>query len=137
MLRQIAMQGQRPRGIVVDTKVDTKAIGRPEKLGGTLEEASRSWRRWNYRLELWLASQFPEAPETGDILTWARTQDEEITIAALRAQTVTGVTPERCRSLIRQLEVLDPTDMVTSFRWLRAFMSMETVPDLGGLDPGY
>ena len=55
-------QGQRPRGTVVDTK----AIDQPVKLGGMLEEASRSWRQWNYSLELWLTSQFPE---TRDILT--------------------------------------------------------------------
>ena len=39
-LQRLVEQGQRPRGSVVDTK----AIRRPEKLGGTLEEASRSWR---------------------------------------------------------------------------------------------
>ncbi|OLQ11667.1 hypothetical protein AK812_SmicGene4463 [Symbiodinium microadriaticum] len=98
-------------------------------------------------------------------------QDEEIMIAALRAQTVTGVTPEKVQEfnspvgsgpwnpdggysitpgdimnsspgsgldMHRRLHNrLDPTDMVTSFRWLRAFMSTETVPDVGGLDPGY
>ena len=134
-------QGQRPRGIVVDTK----AIGRPEKFGGTLEEASRSWRQWHYRFELWLTSQFPE---TRAILTWARTIDEEITITSIQNPVVTGVSPERVMEFNRQLEVvlgtltidapgdiamnsspgsgldmyrrlhlrLDPTDMVTSFR---------------------
>ena len=33
--------------------VDTKAIGRPDKLGGSLEEASKAWRQWSYRLESW------------------------------------------------------------------------------------
>ena len=87
-LQRLLEQNQRPRGTVVDTK----AIGRPEKLGGTLEEASRAWRQWNYRLELWLTSQFPD---TRAILTWARTQDEEITVARLREQLVDGVTPEK------------------------------------------
>ena len=31
--------------------MDTKAIGRPEKLRGNLEEASRSWRQSNYAPE--------------------------------------------------------------------------------------
>ena len=81
-------QSQRPRGTVVDTK----AIGRPEKLGSNLEEALRSWRQWNYRLELWLTSQFLA---TREILTWAKTQDEEITAAALRGNTVPNIEPER------------------------------------------
>ena len=45
--------------------VDTKAIGRPDKLGGSLEEASKAWRQWSYRLESWsfggLQSQIWEA----------------------------------------------------------------------------
>ena len=53
-LQALLERSQGPRGSVVDTK----AIGRPEKLGGTLEEASRAWRQWHYRLELWLTSQF-------------------------------------------------------------------------------
>ena len=32
--------------------VDTKAIGKPGKLGGSLKEASKAWRQWSYR---WLA----------------------------------------------------------------------------------
>ncbi|CAE7722011.1 unnamed protein product [Symbiodinium sp. CCMP2592] len=44
-IQRLLEQDQRPRGTVVDTK----AIGRPEKIGGTLEEASRAWRQWNYR----------------------------------------------------------------------------------------
>ena len=51
-----AQGASRPRGLI-----DVKAVGRPNSLGGSLEEASRNWRQWNYRLELWLASQFPEA----------------------------------------------------------------------------
>ena len=159
-LQRLVEQGQRPRGSVVDTK----AIGRPEKLGGTLEEASRAWRQWHYRLELWLASQFSE---TRAILTWARTMDEEITITSIQSPVVTGVSPERVMEFNRQLEVvlgtltidtpgdiamnsspgsgldmyrrlhmrLDPTDMVTSFRWLRALMSTKAVSDIGDLIP--
>ncbi|CAE7204644.1 unnamed protein product [Symbiodinium sp. CCMP2592] len=157
-LQRLLEQNQRPRGTVVDTK----AIGRPEKLGGTLEEASRAWRQWNYRLELWLTSQFPE---TRAILTWARTQDEEITVTRLREQLVEGVTPEKVQEFNRQLEVvlgtltvdtpgditmnssagsgldmyrrlhgrLDPTDMVTSFRWLRQLMSTKPVAEVSDL----
>ncbi|CAE7551092.1 unnamed protein product [Symbiodinium sp. CCMP2592] len=157
-LQRLLEQNQRPRGTVVDTK----AIGRPEKLGGTLEEASRAWRQWNYRLELWLTSQFPE---TRAILTWARTQDEEIAVARLREQLVEGVTPEKVQEFNRQLEVvlgtltmdtpgditmnssagsgldmyrrlhgrLDPTDMVTSFRWLRQLMSTKPVAEVSDL----
>ena len=154
-LQRLLEQGQRPRGTVVDTK----ATGRPEKLGGMLEDTSRSWQQWNYRLELWLTSQFPE---TRDILTWARTQDDEITAAALRAQMVTGVTPEKVQEFNRQLETwnhdggysrgyhyefqpwlwggyvsqasrlqsrLHATDMVTSFKWLWALVSTKAVPD--------
>ena len=157
-IQRLLEQNQRPRGTVVDTK----AIGRPEKLGGTLEDASRAWRQWNYRLELWLTSQFPE---TRSILTWARTQDEEITVAKLSGQLVEGVTPEKVQEFNRQLEVvlgtltmdtpgditmnsspgsgldmcrrlhgrLDPTDMVTSFRWLRQLMSTRPVTEVGDL----
>ena len=157
-IQRLLEQNQRPRGTVVDTK----AIGRPEKLGGTLEDASRAWRQWNYRLELWLTSQFPE---TRSILTWARTQDEEITVAKLSGQLVEGVIPEKVQEFNRQLEVvlgtltmdtpgditmnsspgsgldmyrrlhgrLDPTDMVTSFRWLRQLMSTRPVTEVGDL----
>ena len=157
-LQRLVEQNQRPRGTVVDTK----AIGRPEKLGGTLEEASRAWRQWNYRLELWLTSQFPD---TRAVLTWARTQDEEITVARLREQLVDGVTPEKVQEFNRQLEVvlgtltmdtpgditmnsspgsgldmyrrlhgrLDPSDMVTSFRWLRQLMSTKPVAEVSDL----
>ena len=142
--------------------MDTKAIGRPEKLGGTLEEASRAWRQWHYRLELWLTSQFPD---TRAILTWARTQDEEITLIRLRDQLVEGVTPGKVQEFNRQLEVvlgtltmdtpgdiamnsspgsgldmyrrlhgrLDPSDMVTSFRWLRQLMSTKPVAEVSDL----
>ena len=142
--------------------MDTKAIGRPEKLGGTLEEASRAWRQWHYRLELWLTSQFPD---TRAILTWARTQDEEITLIRLRDQLVEGVTPGKVQEFNRQLEVvlgtltmdtpgdiamnsspgsgldmyrrlhgrLDPSDMVTSFQWLRQLMSTKPVAEVSDL----
>ena len=98
-LQALLERSQGPRGSVVDTK----AIGRPEKLGGTLEEASRAWRQWHYRLELWLTSQFPD---TRAILTWARTQDEEITLIRLRDQLVEGVTPGKVQEFNRQLEVV-------------------------------
>ena len=142
--------------------MDTKAIGRPEKLGGTLEEASRAWRQRHYRLELWLTSQFPD---TRAILTWARTQDEEITLIRLRDQLVEGVTPGKVQEFNRQLEVvlgtltmdtpgdiamnsspgsgldmyrrlhgrLDPSDMVTSFRCLRQLMSTKPVAEVSDL----
>ena len=157
-LQALLERSQGPRGSVVDTK----AIGRPEKLGGTLEEASRAWRQWHYRLELWLTSQFPD---TRAILTWARTQDEEITLIRLRDQLVEGVTPGTVQEFNRQLEVvlgtltmdtpgdiamnsspgsgldmyrrlhgrLDPSDMVTSFRWLRQLMSTKPVAEVSDL----
>ena len=157
-LQALLERSQGPRGSVVDTK----AIGRPEKLGGTLEEASRAWRQWHYRLELWLTSQFPD---TRAILTWARTQDEEITLIRLRDQLVEGVTPGKVQEFNRQLEVvlgtltmdtpgdiamnsspgsgldmyrrlhgrLDPSDMVTSFRWLRQLMSTKPVAEVSDL----
>ena len=98
-LQRLFEQGQRPRGTVVDTK----AIGRPEKLGATLEEASRAWRQWNYRLELWLTSQFPQ---TREILVWARTQDEEITIARLTEAAIEEIAQEKLQEFNRQLEVV-------------------------------
>ena len=139
--------------------VDTKAIGRPEKFGGSLEEASKAWWQWSYRLELWLASQFPDARR---ILSWATAQDAEIKVADLGGTTVTGATKQVLKDFNRQLEVvlgtltvdsqgditmnssagngldmyrrlhsrLDPTDMVTSMRWLRALMSTHPVKEV-------
>ena len=50
--RQSEIAGRQNQG---RTLVDTKAIGRQENLGGSLEEASRSWKQCSYCLELWLA----------------------------------------------------------------------------------
>ena len=136
--------------------VDTKAIGRPEKLGGSLEEASQAWRQWSYRLELWLK-----------ILAWATSQDAEVKVSDLSGTTVAGVTEQVLKDFNRQLEVvlgtltvdspgdiamnsssgcglemyrrlhsrLDPTDMVTSMRWLRALMSTHPVEEVHELIP--
>ena len=68
--RQNEIAGRQNQG---RSLVDTKAIGRPEKLGGSLEKASRRWGQWSYALELWLASQFPDAR---GILSWATTEME-------------------------------------------------------------
>ena len=46
-----AASSSRPRGLI-----DVKAVGRPNPLGGILEEASRNWRQWSYRLELIVVS---------------------------------------------------------------------------------
>ena len=150
----------RPRGLI-----DVKAVGRPSPLGGSLEEASRNWRQWNYRLELWLASQFPEARK---ILSWAREKgDSEITLASLESTSIPGVTKEAVLEFNRQLEVvlgtltneapgditmnsstgsgldmyrrlhvrLDPANMVTSMRWLRSLMSTHPVDSVTDLVP--
>ena len=142
-----------------------KAVGRPNSLGGSLEEASRNWRQWNYRLELWLASQFPEARK---ILSWARERgDSEIPLASLESTSIPGVTKEAILEFNRQLEVvlgtltneapgditmnsstgsgldmyrrlhvrLDPADMVTSMRWLRSLMSTQPVDSITDLVP--
>eukprot|EP00439_Symbiodinium_sp_Y106_P045776 s2346_g5.t2 len=150
-------QGQRK------SLVDTKAIGRPEKLGGSLQEASKAWRQWSYRLEMWLASQFPDARK---ILAWATSQDAEIKVSDLIGTTVTGVTEQVLKDFNRQLEVvlgtltvdspgditmnssagsgldmyrrlhsrLDPTDMVASMRWL-TLMSTHPVKEVHELIP--
>ena len=155
-----AQGASRPRGLI-----DVKAAGRPNSLGGSLEEASRNWRQWNYRLELWLASQFPEARK---ILSWAREKgDSEITLASLESTSIPGVTKEAVLDFNRQLEVvlgtltneapgditmnsstgsgldmyrrlhvrLDPADMVTSMRWLRTLMSTQPVDSITDLVP--
>ena len=150
-------QGQRK------SLVDTKAIGRPEKLGGSLQEASKAWRQWSYLLEMWLASQFPDARK---ILAWATSQDAEIKVSDLIGTTVTGVTEQVLKDFNRQLEVvlgtltvdspgditmnssagsgldmyrrlhsrLDPTDMVTSMRYL-TLMSTHPVKEVHELIP--
>ena len=156
-----AASNSRPRGLI-----DVKAVGRPNPLGGTLEEASRNWRQWSYRLELWLASQFPEARQ---ILGWARERGEnEIPLASLESTSITGVARESLLEFNRQLEVvlgtltveapgdvtmnssvgsgldmyrrrlhmrLDPSDMVTSMRWLRGLMSTHPVDSVAALVP--
>ena len=155
-----AASNSRPRGLI-----DVKAMGRPNPLGGTLEEASRNWRQWSYRLELWLASQFPEARQ---ILGWARERGEnEIPLASLESTSITGVARESLLEFNRQLEVvlgtltveapgdvtmnnsvgsgldmyrrlhmrLDPSDMVTSMRWLRGLMSTHPVDSIAALVP--
>ena len=155
-----AASSSRTRGLI-----DVKAVGRPNALGGSLEEASRNWRQWSYRLELWLASQFPEARR---ILSWAREQGEsEIPLASLESTSITGVTRDSLLEFNRQLEVvlgtltveapgdvtmnssigsgldmyrrlhvrLDPSDMVTSMRWLRNLMSTQPVESIAALVP--
>ena len=155
-----AASSSRTRGLI-----DVKAVGRPNVLGGSLEEASRNWRQWSYRLELWLASQFPEARR---ILSWAREQGEsEIPLASLESTSITGVTRDSLLEFNRQLEVvlgtltveapgdvtmnssigsgldmyrrlhvrLDPSDMVTSMRWLRSLMSTQPVESIAALVP--
>ena len=155
-----AQGASRPRGLI-----DVKAVGRPNSLGGSLEEASRNWRQWNYRLELWLASQFPEARK---ILSWAREKgDSEIPLASLESASIPGVSKEAVLEFNRQLEVvlgtltneapgditmnsstgsgldmyrrlhvrLDPADMVTSMRWLRTLMSTQPVDSITDLVP--
>ena len=149
-------QASRPRGLI-----DVKAVGRPNSLGGSLEEASRNWRQWNYRLELWLA-----IPDARKILSWAR-GDSEITLASLESTSIPGVTKEAILEFNRQLEVvlgpppneapgditmnsstgsgldmyrrlhvrLDPADMVTSMRWLRSLMSTQPVDSITDLVP--
>ncbi|CAE7805490.1 unnamed protein product [Symbiodinium sp. CCMP2592] len=80
--------------------IDVKAVGRPSQLGGTLEEASK----WSYRLELWLASQFPDARK---ILAWAKDRgDAEISLASLESASITGVAKESVQEFNRQLEVV-------------------------------
>ncbi|CAE7196707.1 unnamed protein product [Symbiodinium sp. CCMP2592] len=123
--------------------IDVKAVGRPSQLGGTLEEASRNWRQWSYRLELWLASQFPDARK---ILAWVKEKgDTEISLASLESTSITGVAKEAVLEFNRQLEVvlgtltsdarLDPSDMVTSMRWLRSLMSTSAVDSVTDLVP--
>ncbi|CAE7251708.1 unnamed protein product [Symbiodinium sp. CCMP2592] len=145
--------------------IDVKAVGRPSQLGGTLEEASRNWRQWSYRLELWLASQFPDARK---ILAWVKEKgDTEIPLASLESTSITGVAKEAVLEFNRQLEVvlgtltsdapgditmnsstgsgldmfrrlharLDPSDMVTSMRWLRSLMSTSAVDSVTDLVP--
>ncbi|CAE7665183.1 unnamed protein product, partial [Symbiodinium microadriaticum] len=124
-------------------------------------EASRNWRQWNYRLELWLA-----IPDARKILSWAR-GDSEITLASLESTSIPGVTKEAILEFNRQLEVvlgpppneapgditmnsstgsgldmyrrlhvrLDPADMVTSMRWLRSLMSTQPVDSITDLVP--
>ena len=155
-----AASSSRTRGLI-----DVKAVGRPNALGGSLEEASRNWRQWSCRLELWLASQFPEARR---ILSWAREQGEsEIPLASLESTSITGVIRDSLLEFNRQLEVvlgtltveapgdvtmnssigsgldmyrrlhvrLDPSDMVTSMRWLRSLMSTQPVESIAALVP--
>ena len=155
-----AASSSRTRGLI-----DVKAVGRPNALGGSLEEASRNWRQWSYRLELWLASQFPEARR---ILSWAPEQGEsEIPLASLESTSITGVTRDSLLEFHRQLEVvlgtltveapgdvtmnssigsgldmyrrlhvrLDPSDMVTAMRWLRSLMSTQPVESIAALVP--
>ena len=94
-----AASNSRPRGLI-----DVKAAGRPNPLGRTLEEATRNWRQWSYRLELWLASQFPEARQ---VLGWARERGEnEIPLASLESTSITGVARESLLEFNRQLEVV-------------------------------
>ncbi|CAE7420072.1 RE2, partial [Symbiodinium sp. CCMP2592] len=145
--------------------IDVKAVGRPSQLGGTLEEASRNWRQWSYRLELWLASQFPDARK---IVAWVKERgDTEISLASLESTSITGVAKEAVLEFNRQLEVvlgtltsdapgditmnsstgsdldmfrrlharLDPSDMVTSMRWLRSLMSTSAVDSVTDLVP--
>ena len=140
-----------------------------------LERAQRSWvrllaklrkvrkyQRLFYNLGLRLHEPFPD---TRAILTWARTQDEEITLIRLRDQLVEGVTLGNVQEFNRQPEVvlgtltmdtpgdiamnsslgsgldmyrrlhgrLDPSDMVTSFRWLRQLMSTKPVAEVSDL----
>ncbi|CAK9097534.1 Retrovirus-related Pol polyprotein from transposon TNT 1-94 [Includes: Protease [Durusdinium trenchii] len=85
--------------------VAERLVGRPNPLGGSIEEASRDWRQWSYRLELWLSSQFPDART---LLGWARDQgDTKITLANLESMSLPSqVQRETLLDFNRQLELV-------------------------------
>lgn len=81
--------------------VDLKAVGRPEPLGGTLEEACSAWRHWSYKYELWLASQWDNAAQ---VLRWCESETATIDQTVLQSKSAeTGF--DTLLQLNRQLEV--------------------------------
>ena len=109
-LQRLLEQNQRPRGTVVDTK----AIGRPEKLGGTLVDGvtPEKVQEFNRQLEVVLGTLTMDTP--GDITM--------------------NSSPGSGLDMYRRLHGrLDPSDMVTSFRWLRQLMSTKPVAEVSDL----
>ena len=147
-----------PRGLV-----DLKAVGRPESLGGNLDQATSTWRQWSYKYELWLASQWENGAQ---VLRWCEAETATIDQAVLTAK---AAEPgfETLPQLNRQLEVtlasltkdvpgdivfnshrgsgcdawrrlsarLNPNNPLSNLRLLRKIMSPSQVTDISELHP--